>query len=112
MKRHIARGISHVVIKHPYITALVLVVLTAFSAWRVSKLHINNDQIELIPQNLPSVVATKEMIKMVGGVGFLQLAIKGDNLVHLKGVADDLAVDLQKIDQVRNVTYKQDVQFV
>ena len=86
--------------------------LTAFAGWRVSELRINNNQLDLIPQDLPSVEATKQMVDVIGGIGFLLIAFKADNPDHLKAVADDLAPRLSALEEVRSVTYKQDVAWV
>lgn len=112
MKQRIARGIARFIVRYPWWVATFLIALTAFSGWRVSKLTINHNQIELIPQDLPSVVATKKMINMVGSVGFLLVPLKGNDLNHTKQVVEQLGERLEKRPEIRSVVYKQDVGFV
>jgi uncharacterized protein len=112
MKRFMISSLIRLVVRHPVALAIVFALCAAFSAWRMSLLQINYNQIELIPQSLPSVVATKNLINKVGGVGFLQLALKGDNLEQLKGVVEDLNDELSKLPEIRKITYKQDISFV
>jgi uncharacterized protein len=112
MPNFVSRWVAKIVIGRPGMVAVVLLVLAALSGWRISLLHINNNQLDLIPQDNPSVVATKQMIDVVGGVGFLLIAIKGEDPQHLRDVADDLGAIFTKSGAFRTVRYKQDVDFV
>lgn len=98
--------------RHPGAVAIVLVLVTLLSAWRASRLEINSNQLDLLPQDLPAIQATHQMIDVIGGVGFLMLALKSDDEGHLKAVADDLAARLRSMAEVRGITYKQDVSFI
>ena len=112
MKNFLAKKISSLLFRAPKIVLFFLILLVVLSFWRVQNLKINYNQIDLIPQNLSSVKATKEMVDLVGGVGFFLLALKSDNLDHLKNVADDLAARLSAMSEIRKVTYKQDIKFI
>jgi len=65
--------------------------------WQMSKLTINYNQLELIPQDLPSVLATKRMFKLAGGYGNLFVALGGKDVSQMKRVADDLTAEIMKI---------------
>ena len=110
--KYIAKGVARLVIHRPGTIGFLLLAATAFSLWRVSQLEINHNQIELIPQDLPSVQATQRMIDLTGGIGYLMLPLKSNDLAHMKGVADDLAERLLQLPEIRHVWYKQDVGFV
>ena len=59
--------------------------------WGTSKLTINSNQLDLISQDLPEVKEVKRVIDMVGGSGYLMLALRSYDEATLKRVADDLA---------------------
>jgi predicted RND superfamily exporter protein len=112
MRERIASAIADCLYKNPGLIALVIVVIVGLSGWQMSKLTINYNQLELIPQNLPSVLATKRMFKLAGGYGTLFLALRGKDVSHLKLVADDLTAEIKKIAEVRSATCRQNVSFL
>lgn len=112
MRRVLARWLARQVTKRPVLVALLLVGLVTGSGFLASTLVFNSNQLDLIPQDLPSVKATKQMIDVRGGVGFLLIALKGNDSEQLKQVADDLAGRLRALKDIRRVTYRQDVDFV
>jgi predicted RND superfamily exporter protein len=112
MRGRIASAITDRLYKNPGLIALVIVVLVGLSAWQMSKLTINYNQLELIPQNLPSVLATKRMFTLAGGYGNLIVALRGKDIPHMKRVADDLTAEIRKIPEVRSATCRQDVSFL
>jgi predicted RND superfamily exporter protein len=63
MREQIASVITDRLYKNPGLIALVIVIMVGLSGWQMSKLAINYNQLELIPQDLPSVLATKRMFK-------------------------------------------------
>jgi len=58
MRERIANVITDRLYKSPGLIALVILIIVGLSGWQMSKLTINYNQLELIPQNLPSVLAT------------------------------------------------------
>ncbi|MEO1172574.1 MAG: export protein, partial [Myxococcota bacterium] len=86
--------------------------LLALSGWRASYLYVNHNQLDMLPQDLPAVQATKDVLRYVGGVGFLMVVLRADDEAHLKATSDELAKRLEAMPEVRHVTYKQDVAFV
>jgi predicted RND superfamily exporter protein len=96
----------------------VTVVLGLVTGYLTSKLTIESDQLALISQDLPEVKAVKRVIDMVGGTGYLQFALRGDDKVVMKKVADDLVERMKAAKQpdgtpwVRFITYKVPVDFI
>ena len=112
MRERIASAITDSLYKNPGLIALVIVIIVGLSAWQMSKLTINYNQLELIPQDLPSVLATKRMFKLAGGYGHLFITLRGKDIPHMKRVADDLTAEIKKIPEVRSATCRQDVSFL
>ena len=112
MRGRIASAITDRLSKNPGLIALVIAILVGLSAWQMSKLTINYNQLELIPQNLPSVLATKRMFTLAGGYGNLFIALRGKDVPHMKRVADDLTAEIRKLPEVRSATCRQDVGFL
>ncbi|MDY7227527.1 efflux RND transporter permease subunit [Hyalangium rubrum] len=100
-------------VRRPGVVLLVILALLAASVWGASKLTINSNQLDLISQELPEVKEVKRIIDMVGGSGYLMLALRGSDEPTLKRVADDLAAQIQADkENVRFLTYKLPVEFV
>ena len=112
MRERIASAIADRLYKNPGLIALVIVIIVGLSGWQMSKLTINYNQLELIPQDLPSVLATKRMFKLAGGYGNLFIALRGKDVPQMKRVADDLTAEIKKIPEVRSATCRQDVSFL
>ena len=91
---------------------VILFALVAVSAWGASRLSLNTNQIELLPQDMVAVKEAKRVSEMTGGIGFLMLALKGEDVDHMKRVADDLAVKLTAMPEVRRVRLKLDISWV
>jgi len=112
MRERITSVITDRLYKNPGLIALVIVIIVGLSGWQMSKLTINYNQLELIPQDLPSVLATQRMFNLAGGYGNLFIALRGKDLSHMKRVADDLTAEIKKIPEVRSATCRQDVSFL
>ena len=95
-----------------YASLAVLAVLVGLSAWGALNLHINTNQLQLLPQDMRAVKEAYRISDMTGGIGFFMIALKGEDEKHLKGVADDLAPRLEALPEVRYVRYKQNLDFV
>jgi len=112
MKERIASVITDILYRNPGLIALVILILVGLSGWQMSKLTINYNQLELIPQDLPSVLATKRMFNLAGGYGNLFITLRGKDVPQMKRVADDLTAEIKKIPEVRSATCRQDVSFL
>ncbi len=91
---------------------LTVLLLTVISVYLTLKLTINYDQLGMIPENLASVKATREVIQKVGGIGNLIIALKGNDVRHMKNVADDLTLKLKELPDIRTVACKEEVEFI
>lgn len=108
-----AYAFAGLLVRRPGAVLLVLLALLGLSAWGTSKLRINSNQLDLISQDLQEVKDVKQVIDMVGGSGFLMLALRSSDEAAMKSTADDIAKMLEADKQnVRNVSYKLPVEFI
>lgn len=108
-----AEAFADLIIRHHKRVLVALLCLTALATWATTKLTINSNQLELISQELPEVKEVKRVIDMVGGSGFLVLALRSKEVELIKKVADDVAHILEEdTAHVRKVTYRQPVEFI
>ncbi|MFP2911063.1 efflux RND transporter permease subunit [Pyxidicoccus sp. 3LFB2] len=108
-----AYAFAGLLVRRPGAILLVLLALLGVSAWGTSKLRINSNQLDLISQDLPEVKDVKQVIDMVGGSGFLMLALRSSDEAAMKSTADDIAKMLEADkENVRNVSYKLPVEFI
>ncbi|QRK09758.1 MMPL family transporter [Archangium violaceum] len=109
----LALAYASLLVRRPGLVLLALLALFGVSLWGTSKLTINSNQLDLISQELPEVKEVKRVIDMVGGSGYLMLALRADSEPTLKKVADDIAAKLlADKEHVRFITYKVPVEFV
>ncbi|PTL81312.1 RND family transporter [Vitiosangium sp. GDMCC 1.1324] len=109
----LALAYAGLLVRRPGLVLLVLLALFGVSLWGTTKLTINSNQLDLISQDLPEVKEVKRVIDMVGGSGYLMLALRADSEPTLKKVADDIAAKLMADkEHVRFITYKVPVEFV
>lgn len=112
MRKKIVEHLTSAIINHPGKIALLVLLLVSLAGWKASQLHINYNQLELIPQDLPSVKATKRMAELAGGYGNLYIVLRSDNLGHMKQVADEITARLNEIPEVKKASCRQDVSFL
>ncbi len=109
----IALAYANLVVRKPGTLLLLLLALLGVSVWGTTKLTINSNQLDLISQDLPEVKDVKRVIDMVGGSGYLMMALRGEDEATLKKVSDDVAAMLTADkEHVRFITYKVPVEFV
>ncbi len=111
-RKSLLAGLARLLERRLYTALAVFAALVALSAYAGLNLHINTNQLELIPQDLRAVKEAYRVADMTGGIGFFMIALKGEDEKHLKGVADDLAPRLEALPEVRYVRYKQNLEFV
>ena len=115
MKNHnrFAQAYAEFVVARPLVVLALLVALGLAAAWGTSRLTINSNQLDLISQDLPEVKNVKRIIDMVGGSGYLMLALRSNEEDRMKQTADDIA-DMLHADpnNIRFVTYRMPVQFI
>jgi uncharacterized protein len=108
-----ALAYASLLVRRPGLVLLTILALFGVSLWATTKLTINSNQLDLISQDLPEVQEVKRVIDMVGGSGYLMMALRGDDEATLKKVSDDLAAQLEADKaNVRFITYKIPVEFV
>lgn len=117
----ITRGLTayaNLVVKHPAKVLGLLLALGVGSTLLAMNLRLESDQLSLISQELPEVVAVKRVIDMVGGAGYLQVAFRSNDEKALKKLADEVNAELLASKQpdgtpyVRFITYRVPVEFV
>ncbi|MCA9672160.1 MAG: MMPL family transporter [Myxococcales bacterium] len=91
---------------------LIVALLVGLSTYATTRLHISSNGIALLPQDDPGIKEVYRVTEMLGGIGFLMVALKANDEKHIKGVADDLNALLLKMPEVRDVTYKVSTEFV
>ncbi|QRN98743.1 MMPL family transporter [Archangium violaceum] len=109
----LALAYASLLVRRPGLVLLAILALFGVSLWGTTKLTINSNQLDLISQDLPEVKEVKRVIDMVGGSGYLMLALRGEDEATLKKVSDDIATKLMADkEHVRFITYKVPVEFV
>lgn len=109
---------ARLITKHPARVLAVLLTLGVISGYLTSTLTIESDQLSLISQDLPEVKAVRRVVDMVGGAGYLQLALRADDVPTLKKLSDEMYTKLLAAKQpdgtpwVRFITYKVPVDFI
>ncbi len=109
---------ARLVVTYPGRVLAALLVLGVISGWLTSRLQIESDQLSLISPDLAEVKSVKRVVDMVGGAGYLQFALRSNDPVVMKKLADDLVVRMQNAKQpdgtpwVRFITYKVPVDFI
>jgi predicted RND superfamily exporter protein len=112
LREKIVNFLTDVVYNNPVKIALIVLVVLGLSIWQFTRLTISYNQLELIPQDLPSVVATKQLEKLTGGYGNLFIVLRGNDVKQMKKTADVLCGELQKLPQVKTAVCKQDNTFI
>ncbi|MCZ6595485.1 MAG: hypothetical protein O6943_11315, partial [Bacteroidetes bacterium] len=101
----------HLVYRY-YIPILMVALFTgAIGGYFASKLPLQSDLGELLPDSFESVKALNRIKDEVGGVSHLRIALESKNFELAKAFAHDLAPKLQESPLVRNVDYKNDASF-
>lgn len=117
----ITRGMTayaRLLVRAPGKVLLTLLFLGVAGTWLTTRLTIESDQLALISQDLPEVKEVKRVIDMVGGAGYLQLALRADDPETLKKLADEVnevlthATNPEGEPYVRFITYKVPVEFI
>jgi predicted RND superfamily exporter protein len=108
-----ALAYAGLMVRRPGLVLLVILALLGAAVWGTLRLRINSNQLDLISQELPEVKEVKRVIDMVGGSGYLMVALRGADEPTLKRVSDELAAKLlADKENVRFLTYKMPVEFI
>ncbi|TGK21995.1 transporter [Leptospira fluminis] len=87
MRKFLSRT-TDAVLTRPVTASICLLAFLGLSAYYTTRLSINSNNLELLPQNNPSVIITRKVIEMVGGSGFYTVVLK---FKDEKGMTDHLA---------------------
>jgi len=90
---------------------LVGLLLTVAGGWLTSRLSLESDLAELLPDSFESVRAVERMRDEVGGADQLRVALVTDDFPAAVELADALAPGLEESEYVSSVDYVNDVEF-
>ncbi|MBN1351334.1 MMPL family transporter [candidate division KSB1 bacterium] len=68
--------------------------------------------IELLPSDQPSIRNLEEISKKAGGIGYLTIAIEGDEVNELTRFADSLHNRIQNLPEILFIYFKNDLEFI
>jgi len=102
---------SHIVHKYYIPILIVALVSSAIGGYYASKLTLQSNLAELLPDNFESVKALNRIKDEVGGVGNLQIVIETKDIEKAKAFAENLAPRLLANPIVNYLDYKNDVAF-
>jgi predicted RND superfamily exporter protein len=112
MRKAILDRISRLLDQQLAWVCIVLAVVLGAATYAASRLKINSNQLDLLPQDMRAVKEAHRVQEMIGGIGHLIISLKSNDEKHLKAVADDLANKLQAMPEIRDVRHKVDTSFV
>lgn len=90
---------------------LLALVATAAGGYLTSRLSLESDLAELLPDDFQSVQAVEELREEVGGTGQLRVALATGDFEAATELADTLASRLARSEYVSSVDYRNDVEF-
>lgn len=111
MKNTTASRILGVISRHFLAITLVFAALTAASVHFASKLTFESSFEALLPRSFPSVMALDEITEEFGGTGYLVLDVESDDLDKAKEFCAALVSRLEKLPEVRYVSWRQPRQY-
>ena len=82
---------------HPWLWLLLIAVSVVPAAWTASQLSLKSDFKRLLPQDRPSVVTLDRIVKNVGGVGSLFIAIESEEPKASMRFIEDLVPKLREL---------------
>jgi len=95
-----------------YIPILLLAILASIAGgYYASKLRLESDLAELLPDTFESVKALHKIKQEIGAVGHLRIILESKRFGAAKKLADEIAGRLQSSPFVKYVEYKNDIEF-
>ncbi|MEQ9496559.1 MAG: MMPL family transporter [Deltaproteobacteria bacterium] len=92
--------------RHPIVTLLVAAVLVGIGGMSATRLRLDTDLVALLPETFPSVKSLEALRKRFGVVGNAIVVAHGEDPRQLEKYADDLAVELEKLETVDFVNHR------
>jgi len=101
----------HLIYRH-YIPILIIALLASIAGvYFTSKLTLESDLAELLPDSFVSVQTLKRIKNEVGGIGNLEILLESNDYQSLESFANDVAPMLLASPIIRYVDYKNDAAF-
>ncbi len=105
------QGIHRFIYKYYWLLLLATVGLTVLGARWASRLSLESDLTQLLPESFESVKTLNRIRDEVGGVGHLRIILETQNFEAAKRFAHDLEPTLLRSPMVNYVDYRNDVEF-
>lgn len=112
--KHLERGVgaaagrAH---RNPLVALALAGLLTACGVWLSGRLSLNADLTELLPRSFQSVRDLDELRERFGGMGYVVVVGTEAEPEVLRRFADDIAVKLEALEDVRFVDYQRETDF-
>lgn len=104
---HLCRRVQ----RHHVSILVVALLATLVGGWLSSRLTLESDLAELLPESFASVQALERMQAEVGGISVLKVVLQGDDFSALTSMAEELEPRLEAAETVRLVEYRNPVEF-
>jgi predicted RND superfamily exporter protein len=97
--------LAKLVFKFPKTTIIIIVLLTVFFYYGLTKITVNTDDKDILPQDDPKVIAFYEADSTFGGAEFVLVILDMDEVFTTKALQeiDDLTLNLEMIKGVNSV---------
>lgn len=105
--QRVGRWIYH----HPRPVLFGCLLLTFYGAYLTAKIEIKADLTALLPEKMDSVRGLADLKNKYGGVGYLVLAIEGNDQEEAVAFIKTLVPELRRIPGVRYVNYRRPIDF-
>ena len=97
--------LAKLVIKFPKTTIIIIVLLTAFFYNGLTKITVNTDDNDMLPQSDPKLIAYNKADSTFGGAEFILVILDMEEVFTLKALQelDDVTLALEKLKGVNSV---------
>ena len=92
--------------RRPLPALLMAVALVALGGWSASRLKLNTDLTELLPQSFESVKGLEKLKNNFGGIGYVAVAGYDAEPEQLRRFAEEMAPKIEALPGVRFVEYQ------
>ncbi len=111
MRERIYKALAQFIFKHDIAMLVGAVLLSLLSVVAVKRLPLHGDLARLLPDDQPSVVALREVVKMLGGAGQLLILATPPDSKTGEMFVEALGPELVKSKVINNVDYRRDLEF-
>lgn len=96
---------------HPWRALLAVLIVTMLAGLSASKLEVQSNFVDLLPQDQPSVRALRKLEKVVGGASYIVLTVEPSHAAEAPPFLEALATRLAQHPDVRFLDYRPPVEF-